>query len=256
MLKPMRLLFALVCLVSLSVVASSAAHAQTPTIAPVPSLPNGVCGTVTSYTAATSTAAGSLVLTTNPAGGTTATQTYAIAPGSTVTGDSSLTAGASVCFVPGTANASSQIAGGRVLPATATTLVVCGLTAGYTAGSVLSVGGTTFTLQSDAAFTGGTPTVGQTQQFTLTLSPLGRVTAATVAVGDCPATTITGAVTNIVTTTQTTQGSFMVGAATYYVSAGSTIVYSQALAAHIVPNRLPRIYQMWLATEDSFAAVM
>jgi hypothetical protein len=37
----------------------------------------------------------------------------------------------------------------------------------------------------------------------------------------------------------------MIGAATYYISAGSTIVFSTTLAAHILPNRIPRIYQMW-----------
>lgn len=245
MFKPVRLLLTLAFLTGISVLAVTSAHAQTPTVAPVPSLPSGVCGTVTSYTAATASAAGTLVLATTPPN-TSASQTYNIAPGTTITGAASLVAGASVCFVPGTTNSSSQITGGNVLPATSATLTVCGLTAGYTAGTVLSVGGTTFTLQSDATVTGGTPTAGQTQQFTLTLSPLGRVTAITVAVGNCAANTITGPVTNIVTSTQTTQGSYMVGAATYYISPGSTIVFSQVLAAHILPNRIPRIYQNWV----------
>ncbi len=245
MFKPVRLLLTLVCLTGFSALAATSAHAQTPAVAPVPTLPSGVCGTVTSYAAATASAAGSLVLATTPPN-TASSQTYAIAPGSTVTGDTGLTAGASVCFVPGAANSSNQISGGTVLPPTSTTLTVCGLTAAYTAGTVLSVGGTTFTLQSDAAVTGGTPTAGQTQQFTLTLSPLGRVTAMTVAAGNCAANTITGTVTNIVSSTQTTQGSYMVGAATYYISPGSTIVFSQVLAAHILPNRIPRIYQNWV----------
>jgi hypothetical protein len=242
--KSARLLLSLVFLAGLTAIVTPGAHAQTPTVAPVPQLPNGVCGSVTSYTAATATAAGSLVLATTPPA-SSATQTYAIAPGSTVTGASSLTAGASVCFVPGTLNSSNQITGGTVLPATGVTLTVCGLVAGYTAGSVLSVGGTTFTLQSDAAVTGGTPTVGQTQTFTLTLSPLGRITAATVATSNCPATTITGPIINVVTATQTAQGSYMIGSATYYISPGSTIVFSTTLAAHIRPNRIPRIYQVW-----------
>jgi hypothetical protein len=208
---------------------------------------------VTSYTAATASAAGTLVLAVTPPG-TPASQTYAIAPGATIGGTVAITTGAPLCFVPGATNASSQITGGTTLPSTATNLTVCGVTAGYTAGSVLSVGGTTFTLQSDAAITGGTPTVGQTQTYTLTLSPLGRVTAATVAAGDCPATTISGPITNIVPTTQTAQGSYMVGAATYYVDAGITVVFGQPLAAHVMPNRIPRIYQQWFSIRSSTSA--
>jgi hypothetical protein len=251
--KRVRLLLAIVCLTGLSALAAPIAHAQTPTIAPVPQLPTGVCGSVTTYTAATASAAGSLVIATTPPA-TSASQTYAIAPGVTLTGAAGLAAGANICFVPGPLNASNQITAGTVLPATSTSITVCGLTAGYTAGSVLSIGGTTFTLQSDATVTGGTPTVGQTQTYTLTLSPLGRVTAATVATGDCAATTITGPITNVVTATQTAQGSYMIGAATYYISPGSTIVFSTTLAAHILPNRLPRIYQMWLQALNSFTS--
>lgn len=250
--KSARLLLSALCLTGFSALAATgAAHAQTPPIAPVPQLPSGVCGTVTSYTAATATAAGTLVLATTPPG-TTSSQTYAIAPGATITGDASLTANASVCFIPAATNSSSQITGGTVLPPTATTIVVCGLTAGYTAGSVLSVGGTTFTLQSNATFSGGTPTIGQTQQFTLTVSPLGRVTAAAVAVGQCPATTVTGPITNIVPSTQTTAGSYTIGAATYFVAAGATVVFSQPLAAHPVLNRIPRIYREWMASGGTF----
>jgi hypothetical protein len=242
--KSARLLLSLAFLTGLTALAAPGAHAQTNTVAPVPQLPNGVCGSVVSYTAATATAAGTLVLATTPSG-SAAQQTYSVAPGSTITGAASLTQDASVCFVPGTLNASNQITGGTVLPPTSVTITVCGVVAGYTQGSILSVGGTTFTLQTDASFTGAVPTAGQTQTFTLTLSPLGRVTAATVAAGDCPATTITGPITNVVTATQTTQGSYMIGAATYYIAPGSTIVFSTTLAAHILPNRFPRIYQFW-----------
>lgn len=244
MIKSVRLLLSLAFLTGLTALAAPVAHAQSNPVAPVPQLPSGVCGSVTTYTAATATAAGTLVLATTPPA-TAATQTYAIAPGAALTGATSLAAGANICFIPGTLNASNQITGGTVLPPTAVTITLCGLVSAYSAGTVLSVGGTTFTLQSDAAFTGATPTSGQTQTFTLTLSPLGRVTAATVAAGDCPATTITGPITNVVTATQTTQGSYMIGAATYYIAPGSTIVFSTTLAAHILPNRFPRIYQFW-----------
>ena len=192
------------------------ASAQTGAGTP-PKLLNGQCNQVVSYTAPTATTTGTLVI------GTT---TYTIAAGTNVSGQAALVAGAVVCFVGGGVNAAGEVLGGQILANTPSQFTVCGAVTAYTASSSLTIGGIQFTLANPAPFTGGTPTVGQTQQIVLNVNPIGLVTGGVVAATPtCAAGTATlqGPFRDYQAPTATAQGFFTFGGVTYYIAPGTTI---------------------------------
>jgi hypothetical protein len=118
-----------------------------------PLTPISACGTVTSYTAPGTSAAGSITLTTP-----TITVTYAIAPGATVNPSTYAgTAGSSTCFV-GSLNAGNQLTAVSFTPNAVQTIVLCGVVANFvpatsTTIGTLTIGTVTVPLALSASFT-------------------------------------------------------------------------------------------------------
>lgn len=198
------------------------ASAQTGVGTP-PTLPPGQCNQVVAYTAATATTAGTLII-----GATT----YMIAPGAPISNQAAVVVGASICFIPGSGNSAGQISGGEVLANTMSAFAVCGAVTDYTSEAALTIGGIQFTLAGAASFTGGTPTVGQTQQITLMVNPLGVVTGGLVAASaSCAAgsTTLQGPYRTFQAPTATAQGFFTFGGATFYIAPGTTITATNSV---------------------------
>ncbi|HEX6509620.1 MAG TPA: hypothetical protein VF221_18480 [Chloroflexota bacterium] len=149
--------------------------------------PVNVCGVVTAYTLATSTNAGSITI-----GG----QSYAIAPGVTLTGSALLSSGPNptLCLQAGLGT-SGQISSGSLSTSTvggASTQNVCGAVTAYTpasstAGGSITVGGNTFSILAGAVFVGAAqPAVGTSVCLTLTLNSSNAI------VGGVVVTTSTG----------------------------------------------------------------
>lgn len=233
----LRRLLLLVAIVALAAAFAVVPHtgsvsAQTGTVTTTaPVLPSGVCGTIGSFTPATTGSAGSLVI---------ASTTFAIAPGVTLGGQDLLVArgaGSTLCFIPGALNASNQIMGGTILSSVPSYLTVCGTVSAYTASTSLSIGGLQFALDTNATFVGNGgagPTVGQNEEIALTISPLGLVLNGVInATPSCAAgtTTISGGFTTYSAPTATVPGYITIGASTYFIAAGTNVTS----ATHSVP---------------------
>lgn len=166
--------------------------------------PAAICGTVASYTAATSTTAGTLQFTL-----ATVNVTYTIPANTTINGSlsSDIATGQNICLsgiVTGTSTLSSV-----TLTANATTMLTeCGAVGtfvaptGATPGS-LTLGSTVLPVSPNATFSGATLTTGAGLCLAITLNGLGQVASAT-ATATTPTTTSTAtAATAVVTPTIT-----------------------------------------------------
>ena len=139
-----------------------------------PASPSGICGTVSAYTPATTAAAGSITVST-----TNQNVTYTIAAGTVLGNSSGVSVPSNVCLAF-TLNAAGAIASGSFSANNPIQIMVCGAVTQYTgatssATGTLSIAGITFTTSLGSAFTGGTPTAGQTQTITATLNGLGII---------------------------------------------------------------------------------
>lgn len=137
--------------------------------------PVNICGIVSSYTAATATTSGVLMI---------QGESVAIAPGTTITGDTLLTAGANVCLtgqsgptglVSGTITSPTGTSTTTTTPGATTgpngntagtAVTLCGTVTAYTAATTTAAGtitisGTTFPILVNTTLTGTAPTVGQ-----------------------------------------------------------------------------------------------
>jgi hypothetical protein len=188
--------------------------------------PPGVCGTVSSFTAATATAAGSITIST-----ANQNQTFSIAPGTVLGNSAGISATSNVCL-QFTLNSAGVITGGQFTANNPVQIVVCGAVTAYTAATAsaagaLTIGGIAFATAPGAGFTGGTPTAGQTQSISATLNGLGLITQGTVASGNCPnGPTLSGPYSSFTAPTATTAGSVTFGSATFAIAAGSNITVS------------------------------
>jgi hypothetical protein len=189
-------------------------------------IPTGFCGTVSSFTPATSGAAGSVTFS-----GTNLNQTFSIAPGTVLANSAAVSTGANLCLIY-TLGTSNAITSGQFVANNPVQIVVCGMVTGYTpatssATGVLDIGGIGLATGLGSTFTGGTPTVGQTQSLTLTLNGLGLVTTGTVAAGNCPnGPTLAGTFSAYTAATSTTAGSITFGFATFPIAAGTNLTVS------------------------------
>lgn len=187
-----------------------------------------ICGPVSAYTAATSSAAGTITIN---------GITYPIASGTTI-GGATVAAGLNVCIKGNvgtggisTANATSN--SNPVGTPTAITVNVCGTLSAYTAatgttpGSIV-IAGITFPIAT-ATTISNTPTTGTATCASLTLAGLGgAVSAATFSTGPSPgsAATFSGPYTAYTAATTTTPGTIIIGGVAYSVAAGSTVSVS------------------------------
>jgi len=210
-----------------AVATATATTAPAPAATPGPAvIPTGFCGTVSSFTPATGTAAGSITFS-----GTNINQTFPIAVGTVLANSAAVSIGANLCLIY-TLDATGAVTSGQFVANSPTQIVVCGLVTAYTPATgtttgVLDIGGIGLATGLGATFSGGTPTVGQTQTLTLTLNGLGLITTGTVAAGNCPnGPTLAGTFTGFTAATATTAGSIAFGFATFPVAPGTNLTVS------------------------------
>jgi hypothetical protein len=155
---------------------NSSAQLTSGTVTLNPGTAVNVCGVLSAYTPATAGAAGSL---------TVNGSTYAIAPGTTVSG--TLTTGSNIC-IQATTNAAGQITGGTITTNTSATVNVCGTVSAYTpatAGAVgsLTINGTTYPIAAGVTLTGASViTTGANVCLAGTTNGAGQLTAGTATV--------------------------------------------------------------------------
>ncbi len=201
-----------------------------PTVVLVTS-PVAICGSVTAFTAAGATTAGSI---------TFGTTTYPILPGVTLVGQNAISTGVNVCL-SGLANAGGSLLSGVITVASTTTIVVCGPVTAYTPATAsapgsLTIGGIVFPTAVGATFTGTTVAAGANLCITAQLNGLGNLVSGNAVVNTSGAVSLTGPFTTYIPATSTVAGSVTFGTNTFVIPAGSTITVggSVPLSATIV----------------------
>ena len=201
--------------------------------------PVAVCGTVSSYTAATATTAGTITLSTP-----NVNATFAIAPGATVSGGTGLATGTDICL-SAAADSSSNLTTLTFTPNTGLNAVFCGTVGAFvpattTSTGLLTIAGATFSLALGTAFTGSTLTVGTDACVTATLNGLGEINGGTVSASGSSTPTGTpisfcGTVSSFTAPTAGAAGSVTLSGlnanVTFAVAAGTTIAGSSAAPA-------------------------
>lgn len=187
-----------------------------------------ICGPVTNYTAATSSAAGSIMVN---------GVKIPIASGTTI-GGATVANGLNVCIKGaigsgGLSTASATSNSPPVGTPTGVTVNVCGPLSAYTAatgtaGGTLVIGGITFPIAAGTSI-GNVPSTGTVTCASLNLGGFGgSVSSVTFSPGPVggAAPTFTGAYTGYTAPTTTTGGSIIIGGVAYAVAPGSTLIVS------------------------------
>jgi len=215
----------LATLLTLSLVPQVTRHAEAAT--PPPTVTVNVCGTVTSYTAATALLPGAVTISGLP---------YTIAANTVLQGSALLLVGAHVCL-NADVDASGLLSNGTVTAnagATAT-VHVCGTVSAYTAAGVLTpgtitIGGQTFAISPNTTLA-GTVTVNTPGCLDANLSPTGSITAGGLTSGSGGPTVnmnVCGTVVSYTAATATAPGSININGLPYTIAA-NTILQGSAL---------------------------
>lgn len=185
----------------------------------VATAPTTVCGVVSSYTPASATTFGSVVI-----GGAT----YSIVANSSIGGSGLLSNGANVCLQL-TLNSAGQITLATVTSNGGIQVSVCGPISSYTAATstvagLLTIAGITFPVAANATVSGPTTvTATSTLGLTLSINGQGQVTAANITSTSCTAITISGPITGFVPATATSAGSITIAGFTFSVAVGTVL---------------------------------
>jgi hypothetical protein len=187
-----------------------------------------ICGTVTSFTAATGTTAGTITFTTG-----NLVTTYPILAGVTLVGQNAITTGASVCL-SGLLDVTGNVVSGVITVNAPTTIIVCGPVTAYTAATATALGsvtiaGITFPTALNATFSGTTIAVGSNLCITAQLSGLGNLVGGSVAANTSGALSLVGPFTTYIPATATTPGLVTFGTVSFVIPAGSTITVGGAV---------------------------
>ncbi len=215
----------LATLLTLSLVPQVTRHAEAAT--PPPTVTVNVCGTVTSYTAATVLLPGAVTISGLP---------YTIAANTVLQGSALLLVGANVCL-NGNVDASGLLSNGTVTAnagATAT-VHVCGTVSAYTAAGVLTpgtiiIGGQTFAISPNTTLA-GTVTVNTPGCLDANLSPTGSITAGGLTSGSGGPTVninVCGTLVSYTAATASAPGSININGLPYTIAA-NTILQGSAL---------------------------
>jgi hypothetical protein len=169
-----------------------------------------ICGGITSFTAATSSTAGSITFST-----ANVTNTYPILAGVTLSGQSAISTSGSFCL-SGTLNAAGSLTNGVITANVTTPIVVCGPVTAYTPATSsalgsLTIAGITFNTALGTTFTGSPVTVGANLCISLQLSSLGNILSGLAVVNTSGALSLTGPFTTFTPPTATTNGSVTFG---------------------------------------------
>lgn len=180
--------------------------------------PVETCGTVTAFTAATGGAAGSLAL-----GG----QTYPIAPGTTLIGQSVIAVGQSICL-SGKLNASGQLVPpSSVTVNPGTTVSVCGPITAYTAATdttagTITIGGVRLVVTPGVPLNGAA--VGTNFCLSATVNPAGQVILPSVlTTNQSLAAATCGTATDFTAATAGVAGSLTLGGIVFPIAPGATL---------------------------------
>jgi hypothetical protein len=198
-----------------------------PTVAPTGSMV-AICGSVTAFTPATATSAGSISFST-----ANVVTTYPILAGVTLVGQSAISTGVNVCL-SGQLNAGGSLVNGVITVNTPTTIVICGPVTAYTPATAtalgsLTIAGITFPTAVGATFTGATVAAGANLCITAQLSSLGNLLSGRAVVNTSGALSLTGPFTTFIPPTATTNGLVTFGTTTFVIPAGSTITVGGAV---------------------------
>jgi hypothetical protein len=153
------------------------AHAQGQT--PVAGTPVSICGPVSGFTAATTTATGSITFS-----NANTTQSFTLPAGTTLSGSPAITTGMNLCLV-GTMNSAGQLASVTLIPNTTTATNLCGTVTAYSPATLsslgsLTIGGQSVTLGLGTTFTGATLSTGSNVCIAANVNGLGLVNGGTV----------------------------------------------------------------------------
>jgi len=188
--------------------------------------PVQACGAVTAFTAATGSAAGLLAL-----GG----QTYPIAPGTTLIGQSAIAVGKNICL-SGKLNASGQLVEpSSVTVNPGTTVSVCGPITAYVAATdttagTITIGGVTFVVTPGVPLNGAA--IGTNFCLNATVNPAGQVILPSVLTLNSNNTAATcGTVTAFTAATAGAAGSLTLGGVVFPIAPGATLGGANLLSA-------------------------
>lgn len=226
--------------VCLNGTANAAGQLQNGTVTANANATVSVCGVVSAYTAATSTVPGSITI---------AGQTFPIAAGTTLNGAANLVAGTNACL-QAVLNASGQISSGGVTVNASAGVNVCGVVTAYTAATSsapgsITIAGITFPIAAGTTFAGSTAVaVGANLCLNLVIGGGGTIQGGTGSPNPGGGSSVSGGVTSYTPPTATTSGSITIGGTTFSIAPGTTLNVQTpgALAAHIVFNRVSRVY--------------
>jgi hypothetical protein len=187
------------------------------------------CGVLMSYVAATPTTAGQIVL---------SSTSYAIAPGTTLSGNPSFLIGSNVCLTP-TVNASGQIIGGTLSTNVVTAVNVCGVVTAYTASTTTTAGlvtiaGQTYAIAPGVALTGAGLVAAAVVCLTASLNSTGQISAGSFngTVGSTSTVSLCGTFGGYTAATTTTPGSIIISGQAIPIGVGVVLSGSTTLLAN------------------------